>query len=102
MVYPETSTAPVEQGKYRVELAFRGMTVSDTFTIVDVKPEQNLVYESDNTATRNGDEADIRLTATFSGTRAINDGDVLFLGSRCNAHSMATGTVEKSINAMTR
>ena len=99
--YPKTATAPVEQGKYRVELAFRGMTVSDTFTIVDVKPEQDLVYESGNTATRNGDEADIRLTATFSGMRAINDGDVLFLGSRCNAHSMATGTVEKTINTLT-
>ena len=101
-VYAETSTAPVDQGRYRVKLTFRNLTIYDTFAIVEAKADQDLVYKSWKTATRNGDGVDIRLTATFSSKLAINDGNVLFLGSRCNAHSMATGTVEKAINAMAK
>ena len=100
--YPESRTAPVEQGRYRVSLAFRNLTISDTFTIVEAKQEQDSVYKSWKTAVRNGDEVKIMLSATFSGNRAINDGNVLFLGSRCSAHSMASDTIALAINAMAK
>ncbi|MCQ2569924.1 MAG: hypothetical protein MJ139_03355, partial [Limosilactobacillus sp.] len=100
--YPETYTAPINPGLYVAKVEFRDFIITDTFTIYEPKPEQSTVYQSWKSALREGENVKIMLSATFARDCAINDGNVLFLGSRCNAHSMATGTVERSINSLAR
>lgn len=100
-VYPESVTPPTEQGTYTVRMSLNGMTITSDFSITELTPAHSNVYQSAKVAERKGRDVRIVLSATFDGSRAINDGNILLLGSRCNAHSMATGTVEKTINALT-
>ena len=98
--YPESSTPPREQGAYTVSMRLGDLKITSDFTITESKAPQGKVYQAWKTAERKGRDVQIVLSATFDGSRAINDGNVLFLGSRCSAHSMGNGTVEKSVNAL--
>ncbi len=48
------------------------------------------------------DTLEIKITSVFDGVKDINKGKVLFLGTRCSAHSMDAKTIPNSVNVIAR